>query len=52
MKGHRSRDRVSSRVSSRVGSEVSSFEMPARRDMSSGTEKLNGVESSELAVAE
>jgi hypothetical protein len=35
-----------------VGSEGSSFEPPAGQNMSLGAEELNGVESSEVAVAE
>jgi hypothetical protein len=38
--------------SSQVWSEGLSFETPACQDMSLGAEELNGVESSELAVAE
>jgi hypothetical protein len=38
--------------SSRVGSEGLSFKTPACQDMSLGAEEMNGIESSELAVAE
>jgi hypothetical protein len=44
--------RTPSEYASGVGSERLSFETPSCRAMSLGAEELNGVESSELAIAE
>jgi hypothetical protein len=45
-------DSDSDKQSSRVGSEGSNFERTAGQNMSFEAEELNGVESSEVAVAE